>query len=178
MVGETTQRRHIPQFLADIYDAIDRRVDAITAAQPLWPCQKGCDGCCRQLAQIPAMTAAEWRVLHQGFAQLAPATQAHVARHIRALDPASSAPVTCPFLDDANGACRIYAHRPAACRTYGFYVSRQGNLWCDMIQARDADGMSAGLILGNHDAVARQLEEDGGEIKSLVTWFEQSGYPT
>ena len=178
MVNETAQRRHIPPFLADIYDTIDQRVADIAAAQPLWPCQKGCDGCCRQLAQTPAMTAAEWRVVQQGFLQLAPDAQAHVCRNIKALEAVSSTPMTCPFLDDAKGVCRIYAHRPVACRTYGFYVSRQGNLWCDIIQAREDDGLSEGVILGNHDAVARRLEETGGERKSLVTWFEQSGYLT
>ncbi len=101
-----------------------------------------------------------------------------MAGDIRALPQAPQGALTCPFLDDANGACRIYAHRPAACRMYGFYVAREGNLWCDMIQARHADGMGEGLILGNHGAVARRLEAACGETQSLVTWFEQSGYPT
>ena len=28
-----------------------QRVRAITAARPIWPCHKGCDGCCRRLAR-------------------------------------------------------------------------------------------------------------------------------
>ncbi len=74
MVIETVQRSDTPQPLADIYKTIDQRVAAITAAQPLWPCQKGCNGCCRRLAQAPEMTAAEWRVVYAGFLQLEPAT--------------------------------------------------------------------------------------------------------
>lgn len=161
------------QPLADLYAAIDQRVAAITAAQPLWPCHKGCDGCCRRLAQTPEMTAAEWHVVYNGFLHLEPAMQDHVASKIRALAQAPQPHVMCPFLDDTSGACRIYAHRPAACRMYGFYVSHEGNWWCDIIEARHADGMGEGLILGNHRAMMRQCEAQFGEVKSIVAWFEQ-----
>src|SRR5688500_1109400 len=99
MVIETARRRDTPQPLTDIYATIDRRAAAIAAAQPLWPCQEGCDGCCRRLAQVPEMTAAVWRVAYAGFFQLEPATQAQVARDIRALPQAPQRAVTCPFLD-------------------------------------------------------------------------------
>ena len=103
---------------------IAQRVRAITAARSIWPCRKGCDGCCRLLARPPEMTATEWQVVYQGFLQLSPATQHEVARRIRALADWQDGPVTCPFLDATHGTYLIYAHRPSAYRMYGFYVSR------------------------------------------------------
>ncbi len=53
--------------LEGIYTDIAQRVRAITEERPLWPCHKGWGCCCRQLAQPPEITAAEWHVVHQGF---------------------------------------------------------------------------------------------------------------
>jgi Fe-S-cluster containining protein len=163
--GATTQPLRV------IYADIDQRLQAITAARPNWPCRKGCDHCCRNLAQPPEMTAAEWHAVQQGFAQLSPQTQHEVARRIQALAPWQDAPVTCPFLDETHGACLIYAYRPAACRMYGFYVSRTAHWWCDDIQALYEAGGCDGLILGNHGAIARALQDQCGEVKSLLEWF-------
>ena len=41
---------------SDIYD----RVRAISEDNLDWPCRRGCDGCCRRLAEIPQLTMAEW----------------------------------------------------------------------------------------------------------------------
>jgi Fe-S-cluster containining protein len=154
-----------------IYADIDQRVQAMTAARPLWPCRKGCDGCCRRLAQIPELTAAEWHVVHQGCSHLSPTTQQEVTRRIQALEHWQGEEVTCPFLDDTHGACLIYAHRPAACRMYGFYVSRTEHWWCADIQALYEAGFCDGVILGNQGAIARALHHQGGEVQSLVAWF-------
>jgi hypothetical protein len=54
---------------------------------------------------------------------------------------------------------------------YGFYVSRTEHWWCADIQALDEAGMSDGIILGNHRAVERLLQQQCGEAKSLVEWF-------
>ena len=70
------------QQLQVIYTDIDQRVRAMTAARPNWPCRQGCDNCCRQLAQPPELTAAEWHVVRQGFTQLPPETQHDVVRRI------------------------------------------------------------------------------------------------
>jgi hypothetical protein len=159
------------QPLRVIYADIDQRLQAITAARPNWPCRQGCDHCCRNLAQPPEMTAAEWHAVQQGFVQLSPQTQHEVARRIQALAPWQGAPVTYPFLDETHGACLIYAYRPAACRMYGFYVSRTAHWWCDDIQALYEAGGCDGLILGNHGAIARALQDQCGEVKSLLEWF-------
>jgi uncharacterized protein len=68
------QHSNAARHLQVIYTDIAHRVGAITAVRPIWPCHKGCDGCCRRLAQPPAMTAAEWQVVYQGFLQLSPTT--------------------------------------------------------------------------------------------------------
>jgi Fe-S-cluster containining protein len=166
-------RDEFPQ-LADIYTDIDRRVHAITAARPIWPCTKGCDDCCRRLAQLPEMTAAEWHVLQQGFGQLDPARRRQVADKIQALSHQQTGYVTCPLLDEQHGACLVYVYRPVACRTYGFYVSRDGNRWCDAIQDLNDAGVCDDIILGNHSAIERRLQHRLGEIKSLAAWFEQT----
>ena len=57
------------------------------------------------------------------------------------------------MLDRATGACR-FAHRPVACRTYG-YVQREKGMYCGDIEARVADGSLADVVWGNHDAVDR-----------------------
>jgi Fe-S-cluster containining protein len=165
--SDTTQQLQV------IYADIDQRLRAMTAACPNWPCRKGCDNCCRQLARPPEMTAAEWHVVQQGLAQLPPETQHEVGRRIQALAYWQGAPVTCPFLDATHGACLIYTHRPAACRMYGFYVSRTAHWWCGDIQALYDAGDCDGLILGNYGAIERALHDQCGEVKSLLEWFTQ-----
>ena len=157
-----------------IYTDIAQRVRAITEERPLWPCHKGWDGCCRRLAQPPEITAAEWHVVHQGFLHLSPVTQHEVARRIRALAHWQGGPVTCPFLDDTHGTCLIYAYRPAACRMYGFYVSRTDNWWCTDIQVLYETGVCDGVVLGNQSAIERALHQQCGEVQSLVEWFAQT----
>lgn len=163
-----------PDTLHQIYADIDQRVFAMVAAEPSWPCHKGCDGCCRQLAQPPQMTAAEWAAVQHGLAQLETPVQAEIAERIWALSHAVSGPVTCPLLDDVTGTCRVYAYRPAACRMYGFYVSREGNQWCDMIQSLHEAGMGDGVALGNEQAIQRELHERFGAPQSIVTWFKKA----
>ena len=65
-------------------------------------------------------------------------------------------------------------HRPATCRMYGFYVSATGNRWCDDIQQRSEAGMTDGVVLGNHDAVERELTRQFGVAQSLVEWFRDA----
>ena len=171
---EDQHHKEAVRQLEVIYTDIAQRVRAITEERPLWLCHKGCDGCCRRLAQPPEITAAEWHVVQQGFLHLSPGTQREVARRIRALAHWQSGPATCPFLDDAQGTCLIYAYRPAACRMYGFYVSRTDNWWCTDIQALYEAGVYDGVVLGNQSAIERALHQQCGEVKSLVEWFEQT----
>jgi Fe-S-cluster containining protein len=44
----------------------------------------------------------------------------NIGQDIAALTEQKSRPIVCPMLDRSARACRVYANRPAACRTYGF----------------------------------------------------------
>ena len=150
---------------------IDLRVHAIRAGVPDWPCAKGCDECCRRLAGIPVLTLAEWRRLHQALTMLPAETQARIRDDVAALAEAPAArPVVCPLLDRGSGACPVYVSRPTACRTYGFYVQRDGGLYCSTIEARVADGSLADTVWGNQDAVDRDLAAMG-DARPLTEWF-------
>jgi len=79
-------------------------------------------------------------------------------------------PLVCPLLDQASGACPVYAQRPVACRTYGFYVQRDLGLYCRDIEARVEDGTLADVVWGNHDAIDRWFAALG-EVRPLPEWF-------
>jgi Fe-S-cluster containining protein len=158
------------QLLADI----DARVDAIRGDRPDWPCAKGCDSCCRRLADVPRLTAIEWDLLRGGLAALAPQRLREISRNVAALAtlPATDGPraVVCPLLDEKSGACPVYAERPVACRTYGFYVQRELGVYCHDIESRVADGGLADVVWGNHDAVDQRLA-GLGDVRALTEWF-------
>lgn len=110
------------------------------------------------------MVRAEWELLREGLDALAPGVRAEVDAGIAALaaqEAAGTLPrhVVCPMLDREVGACRVYAHRPGACRTYGFYVERGIGLHCDMITdavaARPLD--EAPVMWGNAESVDASL---------------------
>ena len=82
----------------------------------------------------------------------------------------NSAPVVCPLLDEASGACPVYAERPIACRTYGFYVQRGIGLYCQEIKSGVDRGELGDVVWGNQDAVDRSLA-DSGETRALDEWF-------
>jgi Fe-S-cluster containining protein len=82
--------------------------------------------------------------------------------------------VICPFLNEREGACLIYAQRPAACRMYGFYVSRQSNMWCQQIEELYEAGVLEGVTLGNYSAMQRQLGQVFGNMQSIVIWYQQA----
>jgi uncharacterized protein len=156
----------LPQLHADI----DARVQIISDNNADWLCRRGCDGCCRRLAEIPRLTAAEWDLLQDGLTALPPEQFSEIGRGITALAEQTSRPITCPMLDQAQGACRVYAHRPVACRTYGFYVQRDKGLYCNDIESRVAKGDWATVVWGNHDAIDRQLNALG-DSRDLIEWF-------
>ena len=156
----------LPPLLADI----DERVQSIRRGHPEWLCGKGCDLCCRRLAEPPRLTSSEWTLLEQGLTALPAEQQREISQRVAALAAQDTRPVICPMLDQDSGACPVYAHRPVACRTYGFYVQRELGLYCAEIEARVAGGALADVVWGNHDAIDRQLA-GLGESHPLTEWF-------
>ncbi|MDE2584213.1 MAG: YkgJ family cysteine cluster protein [Betaproteobacteria bacterium] len=156
--------------LSRLHTDIDARVLSIREDRADWLCGKGCDGCCRQLAEIPQLSRAEWELLRQGLAALPAERLDEIGRDMKALAGQQSRPLTCPLLDQATGACPVYAQRPVACRTYGFYVQRDKGLYCRDIEARVAEGALAEVVWGNHDAVDQRLA-GLGESRPLTAWF-------
>ena len=156
--------------LARLHREIDARVASIRENRPDWLCGKGCDHCCRRLAEIPQLTAAEWDLLKEGLSGLAADHLHEISRKMAALAAQPARPVVCPLLDESSGACPVYAQRPVACRTYGFYAQRDLGLYCHDIESRVAAGTLADVIWGNHDAVDRQLVGLGAS-RSLTAWF-------
>lgn len=156
--------------LSRLHLDIDARVQTIRENRPDWLCGKGCDGCCRRLAEVPQLTATEWDLLREGLAALPPERLGAISRDMAALAGQQSRPVVCPLLDQTTGACPVYAQRPVACRTYGFYVQRDKGLYCSDIESRVADGVLADVVWGNHDAIDQRLNALG-ESRPLTEWF-------
>jgi Fe-S-cluster containining protein len=156
--------------LARLHADIEARVSAIRDDYLNWLCGLGCDGCCRRLAEIPRLTAEEWDYLRKGLAALAPEQFREIGQKIAALARQPSRPIVCPLLDQTTGACRVYAHRPIACRTYGFYVQRDQGLYCKDIESQVSSGALAEVVWGNQDAIDRRLC-GLGEARELTEWF-------
>ena len=112
--------------------------------------------------------------MYEGFCSLPAGQQETIRQRLTALGATPAAPVTCPLLDPASGACPVYAQRPVACRTYGFYVQRDKGLYCGDIEAQVASGALDDVVWGNHETIEQQLAALG-EIRSLHEWFVHSG---
>ena len=154
-----------------LHHDIEQRVSAIRATHPDWLCGKGCDTCCRQLAALPQLTRAEWELLRDGLAGLPAPQRAEIRRRIEALGSKPPPPVICPLLDPASGACPVYAQRPVACRTYGFYVQRDKGLHCTKIEAQSTAGALSDVVWGNHESIERSLSALG-ETRPLDACFK------
>jgi len=153
-----------------LHEEIAARAADTVAAQPDFPCRKGCDHCCRHLASLPLITEPEWDLLREGLSQLAPAALAGLDARIAALGPDPERPVICPLLDRSTGACLVYAHRPAACRTYGFYVERDKGLYCGSIQASVERSELDHVTWGNYASIEHRLAAFG-PARSLAAWL-------
>lgn len=156
--------------LTELQADIDKRVERIRADQPGWLCRSGCDGCCRRLAEIPQLTAAEWALLRDGLSRLPQDVQQTICQNVAALVEQTTRPVVCPLLDQSAGTCRVYFHRPIACRTYGYYVQRDKGLYCKDIEDQAENGTLNDVVWGNHDAIDQQLKCIG-ETRDLTLWF-------
>lgn len=157
-------------ILDPLHTDIDARVRAIRGDHLDWLCRLGCDGCCRRLAEVPLLTAVEWDWLREGLAALPLNQLSEIGQGIAALAGQTSRPIVCPMLDRSAGSCRVYAHRPVACRTYGFYVQRDQGLYCKDIESRVADGDWAEVVWGNQDTIDRRLF-GLGDTRELTEWF-------
>ena len=149
-------------MLRVLHQKVAARTEAIAEAHGAWPCRKGCDACCTRLAAIPELTAAEWELLRPAVEGL----PAEVHHRIEALQGAVR-PITCPFLDD-SGACLVYDARPVACRTYGFYVDRDGGQFCGIIESLDAD-----VVWGSGAAIEADLVALG-QRRDLLSWWRDA----
>lgn len=156
-------------MLVALHREIEERTGEIAASHGNWPCRKGCDACCRRLAELPRLTRAEWELLEKGLSLLPLDIQHEIAANIQN----TLHPNVCPFLDREAGSCRVYHHRPIACRTYGFYVERDRGLYCTMIEAKVVAGEMADVIWGNIAPVDTRLAVLGDKI-GLLEWFNDS----
>jgi len=156
--------------LTELHTDIDARVLSIRENKADWLCGKGCDSCCKRLAEVPQLTAAEWDLLRDGLAGLAADHLHTISREIAAVADSTTRPVICPLLDRASGACPVYLHRPVACRTYGFYMQRDLGLFCRDIEKQVAEGALPDVVWGNHDAIDHRLA-GMGESRPLTEWF-------
>jgi Fe-S-cluster containining protein len=174
-VEQTVVEREEPLFKLNA--DIDARVHSIRAQHPEWLCCKGCANCCRRLAEIPRLTAEEWALLREGLAALPPERLEEISRRMAALAHQQTRPVVCPLLDQSSNACLVYAQRPVACRSYGFYVQRDLGLYCHDIESQVTSGALANVVWGNHDAIDRRLAGLGAP-RPLTEWFEGWGNAT
>jgi uncharacterized protein len=150
-----------------IQEDVRSRAEEITSSQQNWPCRKGCDDCCRQLASVPLVTQEEWRLIATALDSLPVETAELVWQRIR--DSARlSRPLVCPLLDTSSGTCLVYEARPIACRAYGFYVERQNVLGCSRIEsiAQQSDD----VVWGNHTALEERLRLLGPSVE-LYQWL-------
>jgi Fe-S-cluster containining protein len=157
--------------LLQIHSQIDERTSAIIQSRGWWPCRKGCDACCRHLASIPELTEAELELLQTAIRELPIAVQNAVRRRIQAMTTQVGRPYVCPFLAEESGACQVYASRPVACRTYGFYIEQQEGLYCGEIHEGVERGEFANVVWGNQTGVERSLDQLGARIR-LTDWFD------
>jgi uncharacterized protein len=155
--------------LDQIHQDVQMRVEAIAAAAN-WPCRKGCDECCRRLARAPEVSGEEWRLLEAAIAELPPELGEEVRRRIRA-SAGQLRPVVCPLLDEASGACLVYAARPVACRSYGFYAERDQVLGCARIEAISHERID--IVWGNHQSIEQRLAALG-PVKPLSDWLDRA----
>ena len=157
------------ESLQTLHGDIAARTFRILEVAPDWPCRRGCDSCCRSLAAEPLLTAAEWQVIDSALSQLPESTHRLINSQIGGLDSAAR-PLTCPFLDHDRGECFVYDARPAACRTYGFYVERDRGLYCRLIEGRAGRGEFDDVVWGNHESIEVRLDALGPR-RALTEWM-------
>jgi Fe-S-cluster containining protein len=174
-------------ILSELHAQIEERCRKVAETRPPWPCHRGCDSCCRNLAEAPRLVRAEWQRLERGLEELADDVRAEVETRLEGVAAQEGGPVLCPFLDTEAGACRVYEHRPAACRTYGFYQDRDGGRYCHLVEAHVEDdgpedrnddraalrSVFEGIIWGSQPAIDQELERHLGPTIPLRRWWRE-----
>lgn len=150
--------------LHSLEERIATRVEEIRTTRGWWPCRRGCDRCCRQLARPLQLSATEWTRIDHAIASLSPSLQTAIHQRINTLleqiaNQTVGDQVVCPFLDHNEGACLIYAARPIACRTYGFYISRLGDDYCEIVESEVANHQDNEIIWGNAETLREELRQ-------------------
>ncbi|HEY9850706.1 MAG TPA: YkgJ family cysteine cluster protein [Leptolyngbyaceae cyanobacterium] len=155
--------------LLALEESIEVRVQDIRASRDWWPCRRGCDRCCRQLAQPPELSLQEWVRIDEAVAALPASIRAEIEQKIDKLlveiaENTVSSQVVCPYLDEREGACRIYEARPIACRTYGYFVARDGNDYCQIIENElsSRTDTATNIIWGNAESIRHEIEKNCG----------------
>jgi len=113
-------------------------------------------------------TAAEWQVVSRAFYQLSPITQHEVGSVYGLWQTGRTGLLPVRSSMRTHGTCLVYDYRPAACRMYGFYVSRTDHWWCADLQALVR---SRALVMALSWAIMGLLSsrlQQCGEIKSLL----------
>lgn len=169
-VGSLSESRR--RALEDVYRRVDARAADIAGGHGWWPCRRGCDHCCRHLAAPLPLTALEWEVLWEGIQRLPPEVRREVRARVEDMaSRGATRPYTCPLLDTETGACRVYAHRPLTCRSYGFAAARDGGRWCQFITDLLAQHGEGDIIWANQDALEEAVAQLGGETSTFFEWF-------
>jgi uncharacterized protein len=158
------------EFLVIFDSRVEKVVTRIRAQHPDWRCKMGCDQCCRRLSEMPRVTQVEWERIRDGIATLPAPIRSAVLAQIEA-GSAKEVLTVCPLLDQGQGACRIYAHRPLACRTYGYYDQRGIGLYCKMIEEDVNAGRLDDVVWGSQDSLEHDLKPFG-ILQSLTEWLE------
>jgi len=153
--------------LYQIQEAVRQRAEEVVANHPSWPCRKGCDDCCRQLASVPRVTGEEWQSIAAALSALSDDTAELVRRRIRESADAPR-PVICPLLDRDSGTCLVYEARPVACRAYGFYAEREYVLGCSRIESIGQQFPE--VVWGNHAVLEDELRSLGADA-TLPEWL-------
>lgn len=157
-----------------LYQAIEHRVAAIREVHDWWPCRRGCDHCCRNLGEPLSLTRMEFETLWAEVERLDSDARAEIEQRIAALGP--TGPWICPFLDRDSGACRVYAGRPAACRSYGYYASREADKWCGLVDEALEEHGHPPIVWGNQAALDVELERRFGERVGVAQWIARGGH--
>ncbi|MCT7952718.1 YkgJ family cysteine cluster protein [Ancylothrix sp. C2] len=169
------------QKLLDLEQRIEVRVQDIRASRDWWPCRRGCDQCCRQLAQPPELSLQEWARIDEAVAALSATVRAEVVQKIEQLlvqiaKNIVGSHVVCPYLDENEGACRIYDARPIACRTYGFFVARNGSDYCQIIEKEVFSRTDAAtdIVWGNAESIHNEIERVCGKLIPFDAHYQRS----